>query len=479
MNLKMARFPWGIFFRYFIFQTLAYNFILIFLFITLGPLSEEKAKTLWFFYIIFFVVNILVAIVTSFRFTFPVYRLLIKTLKLSGKKRFANISDFEESEDIFQKEDGEFADFERALDRISRKLKKKKEQLQRERDENQAFMSSVQEGLLSVGLDEKVIYFNSRFAAQFLSQEQVQQANLKLSQVLRVPEIYQSFRKVIEEKQIQRVNLKLTTKLENRPRDFSISLTPLRRFDSANVYGVLGVFHDVSDIRNAEKIRIEFVENASHELRTPLTSIKGYVETLKDDILNQRTEHASKFVDIISKNVDRLIDLVTDLLNLSNLEAHSELKIELIHPLQISEQVVNELSVLANEKQQVIHIRGHVESFEADAGKVEQVLRNLVINAVKYIPEKKNIFIHWEESDNKGIILKVIDDGPGIPEEHHARLFERFYRIDRGRSRDQGGTGLGLAIVKHIMQSHGGSVQMKSILGKGSEFICYFPRGKR
>lgn len=476
--MKLARFPWGIFFRYFIFQTLAYNFILVFLFIALGPLSEEKARTLWFFYIVFFIVNILVAVVTSLRFTFPVHRLLLKTLKLSGKKRYLNISEADMEEDIFQKEDGEFSEFESALDRISRKLKKKKEQLQRERDENQAFMSSVQEGLLSVSLDERVIYFNSRFATQFLNQEQIQLANLKLSQIFRAPEIYQNFRKVIEEKKIQRVNLKLTTKLDNLPRDFSISLTPLRKFDSDQIYGVLGVFHDITDIRKAEKIRIEFVANASHELRTPLTSIKGYVDTLKEDIVNKNLEHANQFVEIINSNVDRLIDLVNDLLSLSALESNSELKIELIHPLQITEQVVNELAVLANEKKQVIHIRGHVPSFEADASKVGQVLRNLVINAIKYIPEGKNIYVYWEHSLSNGVTLRVVDDGPGIPEEHHSRLFERFYRIDRGRSRDQGGTGLGLAIVKHIMQSHGGSVQVKSSSGKGSEFICFFPVGK-
>lgn len=476
--MKLVRFPWGIYFRFFIIQTLAYNLILVFLFVALVPLSDEKPKTLWFFFITFFVVNLLVAIFTSFRFTFPVHRLLIKTLRLSGKKKYLDLPIANE-EDIFAEEDGEFSEFERALGRISRKLKKKKEQLQRERDETQAFMSSVQEGLLSINLDENVLYFNSQFAANFLNQAQLKEGNLRLTQIFRAPEIYQSFRQVIDKKQTQRVNLKLVTQLDRLPRDFSISLTPLRKYKSQDVYGVLGVFHDISDIRKAEKIRIDFVGNASHELRTPLTSIKGYVETLKTDLKQGQAEHALNFTEIISKNVDRLIDLVNDLLSLSTLESHAELKLEMIHPLQISELVINELSMMAKEKNQVIHVRGEVSAFEADARKVEQVLRNLITNAIKYIPQGKNVYVHWEETKNNQLLLRVMDDGPGIPEEHHSRLFERFYRIDRGRSRDQGGTGLGLAIVKHIMQNHGGSISVRNIPDKGAEFICIFPIAKR
>lgn len=476
--MKMVRFPWGIYFRFFIIQTLAYNLVLVFLFVALVPLSDEKPKTLWFFFITFLIVNLLVALVTSFRFTFPMHRLLIKTLRLSGKKRYFDLP-YREEEDIFVEEDGEFSEFERALNRISRKLKKKKEQLQRERDETQAFMSSVQEGLLSIDLDENVMYFNSQFAANFLNQSQLKEGNLKLTQIFRVPEIYQSFRQVLDEKQIQRVTLKLVTQLDRLPRDFSISLTPLRKYKSQDVYGVLGVFHDISDIRKAEKIRIDFVGNASHELRTPLTSIKGYVETLKTDFKQGQHEQAFSFIEIISKNVDRLIDLVNDLLSLSTLESHSELKLELIHPLQISEQVISELSMMAREKMQIIHVRGEVHPFEADLRKVEQVLRNLIINAIKYIPPEKNIYVQWEENSDSQVVLRVIDDGPGIPEEHHSRLFERFYRIDRGRSRDQGGTGLGLAIVKHIMQNHGGTIRVRSNPGKGAEFICSFPSVKR
>ena len=475
--MKAGRFPWRILFRFFIAQSLAFNFVLIFLFLVIAPLTHEKTKTLWFLFVTFLVLNTLVSLLISFRFTFPLHRLLIKTLQISRKKKSLDLVEEQEEEDIFAQEDLEFADFERALQRISRKLKKKKEQLQRERDETQAFMSSVQEGLLMVSFDEKVLYFNSQFATHFLNSSHLGQKSLALTQIFRIPEIYESFRKVIRERTIQRVSLKILTQLDRLPRDFSISLAPLRKYKSSEIYGVLIVFHDITDIRKAEKIRIEFVANASHELRTPLTSIKGYVETVKSDLQQGNAKEAFGFMEIISRNVDRLIDLVNDLLSLSLLESQPELKVETLHPLQISEQVINELSMMAREKNQVIHIKGDVKLFQADPRKVEQVLRNLIINAIKYIPSGKNIYVHWEENDSQ-VILKVIDDGPGIPEEHHGRLFERFYRVDRGRSRDQGGTGLGLAIVKHIMQNHGGSISVKNGAESGAEFICLFPKRK-
>jgi two-component system phosphate regulon sensor histidine kinase PhoR len=269
--------------------------------------------------------------------------------------------------------------------------------------------------------------------------------------------------------------MRLSTQLELQPRYFAISLTPLRHTKTLEVYGVIGVFHDISDIKLTEQIRIDFVGNASHELRTPLTTVKGYIETLKQDLQDKHYDQALQFTEIVSKNVDRLIELVSDLLSLSTLESNPELNLELMEPLKVSEQVIAELARLALEKHQVIRVIGQVPPFLADIRKVEQVLRNLVQNAIKYIPEGKSIQIRWEPHVDGRVALRVIDDGPGIPLEHHSRLFERFYRIDRGRARDMGGTGLGLAIVKHIMMIHGGQVQLKSQLGQGSEFICYFP----
>lgn len=379
------------------------------------------------------------------------------------------------SEDLTEEQMGEFSALEQGLDRLQKKLRKRKDQLFREREEMQAFMSSVQEGLINVSLEEKVIFFNSRFATLFLNSEKMAMGQLKLTDIFRTPDVYDSFKKVFLTGQTQKSTMKMETVLDHYHRNFLVSLTPLRKTKSNEIYGVIGVFHDITDLKKLEQVRIDFVANASHELRSPLTSVKGYVDTLKEDLKNGQLQQASTFLDIISRNVTRLIELVNDLLTLSSLESHGELQLERIVPLQITDLVVSDLSLFAKEKSQVIIIKSGVDSFFADAQKVEQILKNLIMNAIKYIPHNKKIQVIWEKDVEGNTLLRVIDDGPGIQQEHHDRLFERFYRVDKGRSRDQGGTGLGLAIVKHIMISHNGKVELKSQLGQGSEFICTFP----
>ncbi len=473
------RFPWRIFLRFFIFQYVCYNVlfgsVLYFAHIRHGAEDPFFSHTLS----VFMGISLLVALFTSYRFVRPLHKVIIKALRISSKKTSKEIGF--NNEDFLDEEMGEYTELELALNRISRKLKKKKEQLVREREENQAFMSSVQEGLISVSLDEKILYFNSQFAAQFINPTDLQQAQgpMSMRTIFRAPEVNEAFQAALNEGRTSKLTTKLSTRIDHLVRFFAISITPLRKAKTREIYGAIGIFHDITELKKAEQIRIEFVGNASHELRTPLTSVKGYIETLKGDFKSGQMEQAGTFLDIISRNVDRLIDLVNDLLSISALDANSELKMEMVSPLQISEQVVSELRVIASEKNQVIVVIGEVPAFLADIRKVEQVLRNLVSNAVKYIPQGGNIQIRWETGDGGEVILRVIDNGPGIPPEHHNRLFERFYRIDKGRTRDAGGTGLGLAIVKHIMQSHGGTVQLKSEVEKGSEFVCLFPRRTR
>jgi two-component system phosphate regulon sensor histidine kinase PhoR len=323
------------------------------------------------------------------------------------------------------------------------------------------------------------LYFNAQFAAQFVSSELLKLENgLFLKDIFRWPELVAAFKQTLKSGQTQRLTVQLNTLLDEKARFFAISIAALRKPKTAEIYGGIGIFHDITELKRSEQIRIDFVGNASHELRTPLTSLKGYVETLKEDFQEKNFSHFENFLNILSTNVDRLIDLVNDLLTISSLESHPDLRLELIEPLQLTENVVNEFQALANEKKQMIQVSGQIPAFKADAGKIEQILRNLISNAIKYIPEYKQITILWEALPDASIVLKVKDNGPGIPKEHHDRLFERFYRIDKGRARDAGGTGLGLSIVKHIVQSHKGQVKMFSDPenGGGTEFICIFPR---
>lgn len=469
----LARFPWKLFWQFFSTQVFLYNFLFL---ISLGVISSYRPFGHVYFWSIvgqYFLATVVLALIISWRFTRPLHKIILKAFRIASKK-FENQN--EEEEDLLDEELGEYDQIENALNRIHRKMKKRREQIQREREETQAFMSAVQEGIVSVSRDLRVLYFNSQFATQFLDSSQMN-TPLTLAGVFRYPEIHEGFLRALKEGRTFRVQVKLETKLEKNIRYFSVSVNPLRREKDQEIYGAMGIFHDITELKKAELVRIEFVGNASHELRTPLTSVKGYVDTLKADIKAGHFDQAPKFIDVISRNVERLTELVNDLLSLSTLESNPEVKIESVNPLQVTEQIVAELTPMVREKNQMVMVIGaqDVPSFAADLRKVEQVLRNLISNAVKYIPPGKTIQVRWQKNEGGAVILRVIDDGPGIPAEHHSRLFERFYRIDKGRSRDAGGTGLGLAIVKHIMQSHGGSIQVQSEVGKGSEFICTFP----
>ena len=354
-------------------------------------------------------------------------------------------------------------------------LKDQKAKLHREREENQAFLSSIQEAVVSFSLKQEILFFNPQFATLFIGTEKNARER-SFSQVFSQPELHRAVEHVVQKGTTQKVTLRIPTLVDAVPRFFNISLAPVRMMKNQELYEITAVFHDITDIKKAEQIRIDFVGNASHELRTPLTSIKGYVETLQDDIKSNRFDQADKFISIVSRNVDRLIALVNDLLNISKMESGaSELNLQKLSPMQITQAVIGDVALLAQEKNIVIKTTCNASVLEADGQKVEQVLRNLISNAIKYIPEGKEIQILWEASSTE-TVLRVADNGPGIPEEHHVRIFERFYRIDRGRTREAGGTGLGLAIAKHIMQSHGGSIEIRSHLGQGAEFICRFPQ---
>jgi two-component system, OmpR family, phosphate regulon sensor histidine kinase PhoR len=240
--------------------------------------------------------------------------------------------------------------------------------------------------------------------------------------------------------------------------------------------GVILVFHDLTRIQQLENTRKEFVANVSHELRTPLSMIKGYVETLltgaKDD-----PETATRFLQTIRKHSDRLAFLIEDLLTIARLESgRSTLNLERFQLRPLVDEVFADLQSRAAEKS--IHLENQLPAdseARADADRVQQVLFNLVDNAIKYGPVNGHVRITADRNDQGLLQISVKSDGAGIPAEARERIFERFYRLDRSRSREEGGTGLGLAIVKHIVQSHGGEVWVQSEPGQGATFFFTLP----
>jgi len=234
---------------------------------------------------------------------------------------------------------------------------------------------------------------------------------------------------------------------------------------------VVSVLHDISEVERVEKTRRDFIANVSHELRTPLTSIRGYAETLieSDGLLN---DSAREFLQVIRRNAERMGRLTEDLLVLARVESGEE-KLDL-RP-QSARQLLSESASSMQENARTAEVELAVEnipdwSVMADGYAVHQVFGNLISNALRYAQSGKKIIIGAHEQPG-GIEFFVRDFGPGIASEHLPRIFERFYRVDKARSRESGGTGLGLAIVKHIVLNHGGSVRVESSVGHGSTFF--------
>jgi two-component system phosphate regulon sensor histidine kinase PhoR len=397
-------------------------------------------------------------------------------------KRVKNPVDRISDQELTRSEPEDWAELEFAFDQIQTDLKVKTDTLMREREELATLMSALSEAILAVDVEGNLMFFNSRFAFLFLDKvEKDPRANRAcLGEIFRAPALLQAFEKVLKEGAHQQIDVPLFVKHDAIARHFSLSVAPLKRENGAT-YGAIGVFHDVTELKKAEKIRIDFVANVSHELRTPLTSIKGYTETLRQDLERQDYRSADKFIEVISRNANRLMRLIEDLLDLSSLESSeaneevSQAKSE-VDLRELTTKVLQQLELRRAEKNHTIETFYEADGVHAEPERTEQVLVNLLENAIKYTPSAGKLTVRWARSP-EAVRLHVSDNGPGIPAEHQPRLFERFYRVDQARSRELGGTGLGLAIVKHIMQRHGGSAWVVSELGKGSEFICEFPRG--
>jgi two-component system phosphate regulon sensor histidine kinase PhoR len=334
-----------------------------------------------------------------------------------------------------------------------------------EKNRLDTILSGMGEGVMVTDATGVITLVNPAFRALFDLREEVE--GKPLINITRHPALHDAFKNAVETKNemVEEFTLPLF--------DGKTVLThwcPLLEGDK--LQGVVAVFHDISELKRLEKVRRDFVANVSHELRTPVTVIKGYAETLLSGALANDPERAAGFLEKIDRHADRLASLVGDLLILSELEA-GEKSLQLA-PVAIV-GAVGHARALLEEKARDKNINIDLSGVEgappvlADRGKLEQVMVNLLDNALKYTPENGSITISAKEADGMVAIL-LTDTGIGIPPKDLPRIFERFYRVDTARSREQGGTGLGLAIVKHIIQQHGGSVTVESTPGKGSTF---------
>ncbi|HLJ85438.1 MAG TPA: ATP-binding protein [Candidatus Angelobacter sp.] len=357
----------------------------------------------------------------------------------------------------------EIAQVAAALDRTARSLEDNFAALRESRAQLEVLLNSMNDGVIAVSPDLKALWANQAMADLV---NQPIRIGTAITELLRHPDFLATLHAALHSRQreIAIVPALLGSKA------FSVTAEPLP--DG----GVVSVLHDISEIERVEKTRRDFIANVSHELRTPLTSIRGYAETLLDSADNI-DENTRDFLNIIKRNAERMSRLTEDLLVLARVESGEE-KLDL-HP-HSSRLLVQEAAAAMQENARTtgieITLNGVPETpVIADSYAIHQVLGNLISNALRYAQAGKQIVLGASEKAHV-IEFSVKDFGPGIPSEHLPRIFERFYRVDKARSRETGGTGLGLAIVKHIVLNHGGKVRVESVVGHGATFFFTLPK---
>jgi two-component system phosphate regulon sensor histidine kinase PhoR len=364
--------------------------------------------------------------------------------------------------------------FRRAQEDLSREIEKLKNaqkqaavQFQTQQD---ALLNSMAEGLLLLDETGRIQLANQAFLTLFGVSGDIRSRTIM--EALRLHELAELVNSLSAEKRVLGHELRVS-----RPNERWLEVNGAAIFTPDDQrHGTILVFHDLTRLKQLESARKDFVANVSHELRTPLSLIKGYVETLLDGA-KDNPEVADKFLLTIERNAERLKLLIEDLLTISELESgRIKLDVQPVALAPLVEKAIEDFKRQAGARGMSLAGRVPELVLEADAGRLQQVLSNLIDNAIKYGKQEGNITVGARAAERGWAEIFVQDDGPGIPAEAIERVFERFYRVDKARSREQGGTGLGLSIVKHIVQSHGGRVWARSEPGKGATFFLTLPQ---
>ena len=362
----------------------------------------------------------------------------------------------------------EVGELARILNRSAEQLQERITEIARDRGRIDAILSAMEDGVMAVDHRGVVLLANQALRRSLELQEPVGRHYLEVVRQRKVGEL-----------------------LEEVLRSGARRLDEVEMLRAGRTYAVIGVpfpgpedqppgavltFHDVTERHRVEQVRRDFVANASHELRTPLTSIRGFVEALEDGAMEEPAT-GRRFLEKIRLHADRMATLVSDLLELSRLESGERAPAwEPVAPAEVAEDVAASLAGAAERKGVALHRADEdAPTVVSNADRLRQILENLVENAVKYTPAGGRIEITTRPAADGGAEVVVADDGPGIPPEHVPRIFERFYRVDKARSRELGGTGLGLSIVKHLAEGMGASVNVESQLGRGTRFTVTLP----
>ncbi|MFT8313548.1 MAG: ATP-binding protein [Clostridium sp.] len=417
-------------------------------------------ETLKMSYLKYYSLMILITFLVSLWFAKKLSNIIIKPIK--DLETMADMVDKGEiKKTIMIDSDDELGSLGKKFNNMAEKLKLTMKDSLDKQNRIEAILKSMESGVVAVDRKRKVIMINPYAEMLFGIEKNIIGENLMDSiRDFEIEDVFKSGSNGFKEIKIL------------WPEEKVIRIKTADIVNEEKNIGKVAVFQDITDIRKLENMRSQFVANVSHELKTPLTSIKGFTETLK---YVEDNEKRIQFLDIIDEEVERLTRLINDILSLSHIEAQKEMKQEMFSVDEIIDNVYNLMKNTAENKNiSLAVVENSPIKLLGDKDRFKQMLINLVDNAIKYSENNDSVYI--SSSIEKDIcILYVEDTGLGISQEHIKRLFERFYRVDKARSRAKGGTGLGLAIVKHIVLNFGGTIEVKSELGKGSKFIIKLP----
>jgi two-component system phosphate regulon sensor histidine kinase PhoR len=362
---------------------------------------------------------------------------------------------------IVESSEDEFGQVETSLDETARQLHTSFIALQEKQHQLETLLNSMQEGVIAIGPDELVQWANHSMERLVFLRIRL---NAPIVETVRDPDFLRAVRESSETRRA--VTARATSIVPGHA--FDVTAAPLPGG------GAVVVLRDLTETERVEKTRRDFIANVSHELRTPLTSIQGYAETLLDSAGDGN--HSRDFLEIIRKNAARMSRLTEDLLTLARVESGEQrFDIRAVATTELFEEALQNFREVAGAQGIEIQVDDKsLSHVNADSEAIQQVFSNLIENAMKYAASGKVIVLGARTIESR-IEFHVRDFGPGISSEHLPRLFERFYRVDRARSRESGGTGLGLAIAKHIVLAHGGAIRAESELNHGSTFLFTLP----
>ncbi|MDP4127563.1 MAG: ATP-binding protein [Bacillota bacterium] len=431
------------------------------------PLTQLKkiGEMIWFYAILVILFGLLLTIIVSLRITTSIIRPLKEMIFASQE-----ISNGNYTERISLKSTDELGQLAVNFNEMASKLDETILDLNNKKIEVESIVNSITSGIVAVDNTNKIILLNPAAFNIFKLDSRHSIAGDKLAEHIRNNHLNHLLQETITRNKPLEGEVTLDEKI------LRINTSPIRPTNSElnNSGGILFI-QDITKIRKLEQLRTEFVSNVTHELKTPLTSIRGFIETLKNGAINNE-KVANRFLDIIDIEAERLYALINDILQLSEIETKlKETDLVSLSLKSLIDAVFEVLQTIANEKNISLHNQVSEEVIlKANKNRMKQLILNLVDNGIKYNTQNGSVTVDAYREQGK-VIISVKDTGIGIPSEHISRVFERFYRVDKGRSRNLGGTGLGLSIVKHIVNLYNGDIKVNSEVGKGTEFTIQIP----